>query len=167
LEHLGRARVASADGYFGVEELLHRVHEARLSVAAGADVSLAALAQLRKECVEAGAPRLASYTDAVIEQASLLRGDLVSLAFAADGAMLEEQALRADNQALRARLIGDDLETATKQAVALWSMLGATVWLAAAQHRAGDDAGASATLETIGAPDAARAWISRTQPASP
>jgi len=161
LEHLGRARVASADGYFGVEELLHRVHEARLSVAAGAGVSLAALAQLRKECVEAGAPRLASYTDAVIEQASLLRGDPVSLAFTADGAMLEEQALRADNQALRALLVGDDVETTAKQAVALWSMLGATVWLAAAQHRAGDGAGAAATLETIGAPEPARAWVSR------
>ncbi|MBV9097559.1 MAG: AAA family ATPase, partial [Frankiaceae bacterium] len=79
LEHLARARSTSSDGYFGVEELLHRVHEARLSVAAGAKVSLAALGQLRKECLDAGAPRLASYADAVREQAALLRGEDVAL----------------------------------------------------------------------------------------
>jgi len=159
LDHLARARVASADGYFGVEELLHRVHEARLSVAAGATVSLAALDQLRKECVEAGAPRLASYTGAVIEQAALLGGEVVTLAPAADGAMLEEQALRADNAVLHARLTGDGVETAAKQAIALWSALGATVWLAAAQQRAGDEPGAQATLDTIGAGEPARRWI--------
>jgi class 3 adenylate cyclase len=159
LEHLARARVASADGYFGVEELLHRVHEARLSVAAGAEVSLAALDQLRKECTDAGAPRLGAYTEAVHEQASLLRGQPVPLTPAADGAMIEEHALRADNQVLRAGLVGDDVETAAKQAVALWSSLGATVWLAAAQYRAGDEAAAAVTLDTIGAGDAARSWV--------
>jgi len=159
LDHLARARAASADGYFGVEELLHRVHEARLSVAAGAEVSLAALDQLRKECLDAGAPRLAAYTAAVYEHASLLRGEPVPLAPPADGAMLEEQALRADNQVLRARLVGDDVETAAKQAVALWSSLGATVWLAAAQRRAGDEVAAAATLDAIGAEEAGRAWV--------
>ncbi|MDQ1746327.1 MAG: hypothetical protein QOD07_590 [Frankiaceae bacterium] len=162
LEHLARARTASADGYFGVEELLHRVHEARLSVAAGAEVSLAAVDQLRKECLDAGAPRLASYSEAVREQAALLRGEAVALTPAADGAMLEEHALRADNAVLRARLVGDDAETAAKQAAALWASLGATVWLAAAQVRAGDDDAAAATLDRIGAAEPARAWVAAT-----
>jgi len=160
LEHLGRARIASADGYFGVEELLHRVHEARLSVAAGADVSLAALDQLRKECLDAGAPRLASYADAVREQAALLRGQAVPLTPAADGAMIEEQALRADNHVLRTALVGDgDPATVAKQAVALWASLGVTVWLAAAQQRAGDGDAARETLDAVGACEAARAWV--------
>jgi class 3 adenylate cyclase/tetratricopeptide (TPR) repeat protein len=161
LAHLARARVASGDGYFIVEELLHRVHEARLTVAATADVSLAAIEQLQRECLDAGAPRLASYAAAVGEQAALLRDQPVPLVTAADGAMVEEQALRADNQVLRARLAGDDADVLAKQAVTLWSSLGATVWLAAAQHRSGDGDAALQTLEAIGAGDAARAWVAQ------
>lgn len=149
LAHLARARSASAEGYFAIEALLHRVHEARISVAAGTSVATSAIRELVRECSEAGAPYLASYAAAVLDQALLAPGN------ARDGSMLEEHAIRTETAAMI-----DGSEASWAVAARTWQQLGCSIWLARAQLRSGDESGAEKTLDLLGADDAARAWVS-------
>jgi len=156
LAHLARARTASADGYFGVEELLHRSHEARISVAAATPVATAAIRELVRECTDAGAPYLASYAAAVLDQALLAEGVPVDIHDAATGASMEEHAIRAETSAL---VVND--ESAWGRAAGAWQRLGCSIWLARAQFRSGDTSGAEKTLDVLGADDSAREWATQ------
>jgi hypothetical protein len=96
--------------------------------------------------------------DAVAEQASILRGDQVALAGPPEAASLEEICVRADSAALLAERDGSTTSDHWSRAAREWARLGMTVFLARAQARAGDVAGAESTLRVIGAADEGRAW---------
>jgi hypothetical protein len=101
---------------------------------------------------------VASYVDAIAEQAAASRGETVSVASPSTSATLEEQGIRADTAALLAERGQADAQEAWKRAVSVWERLGYTVWLARAQARSDDEAAARRTLDLIQAGDEGRAW---------
>jgi hypothetical protein len=101
---------------------------------------------------------IASYLDAVVDQARLLVGEQVPIKPALPTVSPEERAMRADNRALLAELQGVGAEAAWRDAVAAWSVIGSTIWRARAEARAGDLEAAERTLDAIGADEPARSW---------
>jgi tetratricopeptide (TPR) repeat protein len=150
-------RLAGEGGHV-LFSLEYRIEAARVQLYSGATSSGEEGSRLRADALEAEAPLMASYIDAIFDQAAVLSGEHLEPTSAIDDACLEELATRADTAALLAELQGDDATQVWREARALWERLGFTIWLARAQARSGDLEAARHTLDVLDSPAEARAW---------
>lgn len=149
-QHASVAIDAGTAASFTLPVLEARLLQARVYVQLEEPPSSVYLIALEQECAAAEAPALAAYAAAVRAQSTLNPDDLPGPEVVVAA---EDRAIHAESRALVA-----DTSEAWALAVAAWQSCGATVWLARAQARSGDDAGAEQTLQTIGADDDARKW---------
>jgi hypothetical protein len=94
------------------------------------------------DCKALDAPVLASYAEALLEQAQVRSGWVGPLGEAQSSSCLEELAVRAETKAFAAELDGEDATDLWEAAAAAWAKLGKTIWHARALEKAGrkDDA---------------------------
>jgi class 3 adenylate cyclase/tetratricopeptide (TPR) repeat protein len=149
---------ADLEGGFTLFSLNSRLQIARIHVVTQPEVGTAEAAAVAVEATELGAPLVASLAAAIADLASVVSGDPTPRSGPNPEAGLEELAIRADTEAIRAELVGSDSTALWSSARDCWQRLGYTVWLARAQARAGDEDAAAKTLQIIGAPDEARSW---------
>ena len=129
-----------------------RLTQARCAVADGSDRAEGLVAEAMDAARRHDTPRFGALAAACLEQLSLLAGGGESATLApTSGDLAETRATAAENEGLRLLRAGAaaDAAAAFERAVAAWSELGATVWLARALvwqaqslRRAGDAAGA-------------------------
>jgi class 3 adenylate cyclase/tetratricopeptide (TPR) repeat protein len=153
-QHASVAIDAGTAASFTLPVLEARLLQARVYVQLGQPPSPDYLAAMEQECAAADAPVLAAFAAAVRAQSTSRAADLPDPRAESSA---EDAALHAESRALVAEAAGEGA-AAWKSAAGAWLACGATVWLARAQARSGDRASAEATLQTIGADDAARDW---------
>lgn len=150
-------RIAAEEGH-PLFTLEYRIELARVQLHLDARLTYDDYTGLRADATAADAPLMASYIDALFDQAAVDKADARRRPSAHTGACLEERAIRADTAALQLETVGEDPTPAWREARGLWERLGYTVWLARAQSRSGDVEAAKHTLDVLDSPAEARAW---------
>jgi tetratricopeptide (TPR) repeat protein len=158
LDGLVASEEAAQDSGFTLVALVARADQVRARLMSPAPPSIAELSSLKSDCGDVGAALVASYVDALADQAGVLEGLTGTLSVPEEGACLEELAIRADTAALRGELVGEDPAPLWQHARGLWHKLGYTIWLARAQAKTGDVTAAEHTLDVLESPADARAW---------